>query len=118
MLEDDGSLGVYVHVPFCERVCPYCDFPVVGVGRRGPDREDEYVEALLCELDLARVPLSGRRLSSVYLGGGTPSLLRPDAVGRIVTAVRAAFVDDGSVEVTLEANPGTTERASPSTTEC
>jgi oxygen-independent coproporphyrinogen-3 oxidase len=111
MLEDDGSLGVYVHVPFCERVCPYCDFPVVGVGRRGPDREDEYVEALLCELDLARVPLSGRRLSSVYLGGGTPSLLRPDAVGRIVTAVRAAFVDDGSVEVTLEANPGTTERA-------
>jgi oxygen-independent coproporphyrinogen-3 oxidase len=111
MLEDDGTLGVYVHVPFCERICPYCDFAVVALGRRGPGREDEYVEAVVAELDRVRAPLSRRRLSSVYLGGGTPSLLRPDAVARIVSAVRAAFVDDGSVEVTLEANPGTTERS-------
>jgi oxygen-independent coproporphyrinogen-3 oxidase len=111
MLEDDGTVGVYVHVPFCERVCPYCDFAVVAVGRRGVAREDEYVDAVLTELDRVGAPLSERRLSSVYLGGGTPSLLRPDAVARIVAAVRAAFVDDGSVEVTLEANPSTTERS-------
>jgi oxygen-independent coproporphyrinogen-3 oxidase len=109
MLEDDGTVGVYVHVPFCERVCPYCDFAVVALGRRGMAQEDEYVEAVLTELERVGGPLSGRRLTSVYLGGGTPSLLRPDAVARIVGAVRAAFVDDDIVEVTLEANPGTTE---------
>lgn len=111
MLEDDGTLGVYVHVPFCERVCPYCDFPVVRLARRAPCPEDAYLRAVLTELELVREPLAGRRLVSVYLGGGTPSLLSPDAVEQLVAALRGAFPDRGEPEVTLEANPGTTERS-------
>jgi oxygen-independent coproporphyrinogen-3 oxidase len=107
---DDGSLGVYVHVPFCERVCPYCDFAVVAARRLAPEREEEYVGALLAELGLRAPGLAGRRLASVYLGGGTPSLLRPESIERIVAAVTQAFAAQGPIEVTLEMNPGTTER--------
>ena len=107
---DDGGLGVYVHVPFCERVCPYCDFAVVAARRLGREREDAYVAALLAELAL-RAPVYGRRpLASLYLGGGTPSLLRPESIARIVAAVHDAFPARGPGEVTLEMNPGTTER--------
>ncbi len=107
---DDGCLGVYVHVPFCERVCPYCDFAVVAARRLARDREDAYVAALLGELALQQPALEGRPLASLYLGGGTPSLLRPESIARIVQAVRDAFPARGPVEVTLEMNPGTTER--------
>lgn len=108
-------VGVYVHVPFCERVCPYCDFAVVGVRRLAPEREASYVEALLAELALRQGAFAGRPLASVYLGGGTPSLLTPQSVARLVEAVRKAFSTesdgaDGQPEVTLEVNPGTLER--------
>ncbi len=73
----DASVGVYVHVPFCERVCPYCDFAVVAAGDLDPEVEWRYVDAVLRELELRRVAISGRSLASLYLGGGTPSLLRP-----------------------------------------
>ena len=107
---EDGSVGVYVHVPFCERVCPYCDFAVVAARRLAPAREDAYVAALLAELAL-RAPAWDRRvLASLYLGGGTPSLLRPASIARLVAAAKAAFPARGPVEVTLEMNPGTTER--------
>jgi oxygen-independent coproporphyrinogen-3 oxidase len=109
---DPGSssrdLGVYVHVPFCERVCPYCDFAVVGVGRLGRARETAYVDALLRELELwlerHAALLGGRALETVYLGGGTPSLLSPGSVARILAALRSAFAGAPS-EVTLEVNP-------------
>lgn len=107
---DDGTVGVYVHVPFCERVCPYCDFAVVAARRLDPAREEAYLTALLAELAQRAPAWGGRELASVYLGGGTPSLLRPESVARIVAAVRGAFPARGPVEVTLEANPGTTER--------
>jgi oxygen-independent coproporphyrinogen-3 oxidase len=112
----DGStapdLGVYVHVPFCERVCPYCDFAVEAVGTLAREVETGFVDLLLRDLDLAieRFGVEGRRLATLYLGGGTPSLLSPGSVERVIGAVRARFAG-APEEVTLELNPGATEIA-------
>jgi oxygen-independent coproporphyrinogen-3 oxidase len=113
---DDRRIGVYVHVPFCERVCPYCDFAVVAARPLTADRERAYVDALLAELarraaDFAAPGGAPRALASLYFGGGTPSLLAPRSVARLVAAARAQFPPDGPVETTLEVNPSTTERA-------
>jgi oxygen-independent coproporphyrinogen-3 oxidase len=110
---DDGCVGVYVHVPFCERVCPYCDFAVEPAPRLPPAREQAFVAGVLAELAL-RAPAfdaPARPLVSLYFGGGTPSRLAPASIARIAAAVRAAFPGAGDPEVTLEMNPGTTERA-------
>ncbi len=117
---DDGSLGLYVHVPFCERICPYCDFAVVAARRLSPGDEDRYVAALLAELAARSHEFRGRRLETLYLGGGTPSLLRPESVARIAEAARTAFPDPAGPqadaasralrEFTLEVNPSTLER--------
>jgi oxygen-independent coproporphyrinogen-3 oxidase len=107
---EDPTVGVYLHVPFCERICPYCDFPVVAARALGRAEEERYVAALLAELEGRREAFAGRRLASIYLGGGTPSLLTPGSVSRLLGSVRAAFPGDPE-EVTLEANPSTTERA-------
>jgi len=108
---DDGAVGVYVHWPFCERVCPYCDFAVIAARR--PDRalEDRVASAIRRELEARRADFAGRRLASIYLGGGTPSLCRPETIAVLVAAVRTAFPTDASmpVETTLELNPSTTE---------
>lgn len=103
-------VALYVHVPFCVARCPYCDFVVLpGAAARGPrNRRGEYLDALLIELELRAAP--GSNLASVYLGGGTPSLLGADAVARIIVAAREWFGVDGGAEVTLEANPGPDER--------
>jgi oxygen-independent coproporphyrinogen-3 oxidase len=105
-----ATVGVYVHVPFCARVCPYCDFAVVGVRALAPDLEARYVDGLLRELERRRGAFAGHRLASLYLGGGTPSLCRPESIGRIVRAVCAAFPGAEPVETTLEVNPSTLER--------
>jgi oxygen-independent coproporphyrinogen-3 oxidase len=103
------DLGVYIHVPFCERICPYCDFAVVAARPLTPASEDDYVETLLRELESRRRDFEGRELATVYLGGGTPSLLRPESVARLIDAVRATFPGEPE-EVTLEVNPSTLER--------
>ncbi|HEY8494271.1 MAG TPA: radical SAM family heme chaperone HemW [Myxococcota bacterium] len=113
---DDGRVGVYVHVPFCERVCPYCDFAVVAARPLAPDRERAYVDALLLELARRAPDFAGpgggpRPLASLYFGGGTPSLLAPESLARLVSAVHAQFPAEGPVEITLEVNPSTVERA-------
>ena len=100
-------MGVYVHVPFCERICPYCDFAVIS-GLPGP-REERTVAALVAEIQGRAVGWGPARLETVYLGGGTPSLLRPESVARILEAARTVFPGDPE-EVTLEVNPSTTER--------
>ena len=98
------QLGVYIHYPYCRKLCPYCDFAVTVVPRAGAPHE-AYVEALLAEL-AAAPPLPERRLVSIYLGGGTPSLLPPPLIGRLVAAARERFAAlDAALEVTLEANP-------------
>ncbi|HKJ24543.1 MAG TPA: radical SAM family heme chaperone HemW [Myxococcota bacterium] len=107
----DRDVGVYLHVPFCERVCPYCDFAVEAARPLAPEREDEYVAALLAELAARRGDFAGLALATIYLGGGTPSLLEPRSVARLVAAVRDAFDGAAPGEVTLEVNPSTVERA-------
>jgi oxygen-independent coproporphyrinogen-3 oxidase len=105
------DVGVYVHVPWCERVCPYCDFAVVAARTVPRDFEERYVDALCAELGARRDRFEGRALASLYLGGGTPSLLRAGSVARIADAVRAAFPSDAPPEFTLEVNPSSLERA-------
>ncbi len=108
---DDGALGVYVHLPFCERICPYCDFAVVRAHPLGEAVETRYLDALLAELALRRDDFAGRPLRTLYLGGGTPALLRPESVARLLGAIRDAFPPDAEPpETTLEVNPSTLER--------
>jgi oxygen-independent coproporphyrinogen-3 oxidase len=105
----DADVGVYVHIPFCERVCPYCDFAVVAARSLSEALESRYVDALLEEFEQRQADFADRRLASLYLGGGTPSLLRPDSIARIAGAVRRAF--PGAGEITLELNPSSVERS-------
>lgn len=108
------DLGVYVHVPFCEHVCPYCDFAVEAAKNLDAPARSAFVELLLRELDLLRerfaAELAGRRLATVYVGGGTPSLLEPGEVERLLQALVGAFGNPPD-EVTLELNPGQVEIA-------
>lgn len=97
--------ALYVHVPFCSQKCPYCDFNTYAVPRVP---EAEYIAALLTEVGaFARDSrFAGRELSSIFFGGGTPSLLSPEAIGRIVGTASSHFPLVAGAEVTLEANPG------------
>ena len=113
---DDGQVGVYLHLPFCERICPYCDFAVIAANRVTSEMQTRYTRGLLAELALRQRDFEGRTLSSIYLGGGTPSLFAPARLGELIRAVRAAFpptldVEDARAEpeITLEVNPSTTE---------
>jgi oxygen-independent coproporphyrinogen-3 oxidase len=106
-----ADVGVYVHVPWCERICPYCDFAVLRARELSAAQEQRYADALCAELDARRARYAGRPLASLYLGGGTPSLLRAETIARVVASVRAAFPPAGDVEITLEVNPSTLERA-------
>ncbi len=107
-----ADLGIYVHIPFCEHVCPYCDFSVEAVGQLDRELERAYVALLLRELELARAALrerlEGRRLATVYFGGGTPSLLQAASIERLLRAFSEAFRGSPE-EVTLELNPGILE---------
>ena len=106
----DADLGLYVHVPFCEHVCPYCDFDVIGVRRLAQRDESEFVELVLREFALARERVAGREVATVYFGGGTPALLSPASIGRLLAAF-AAELRFASPEITVELNPGQLEVA-------
>lgn len=104
-------LALYVHFPWCVRKCPYCDFN--SHESRGGIPEADYLAALIADLD-ATLPLLGdRKFSSVFFGGGTPSLMAAESVASLLSACRQRrlFADDDVCEVTLEANPGTVEAA-------
>jgi oxygen-independent coproporphyrinogen-3 oxidase len=106
------DLGVYAHVPFCERICPYCDFAVVRAPALARDREDAFVAALIAEFERRLPDFEATQLASLYFGGGTPSRLRADSIARVIDFVCAAApAGADGVEVTLEVNPSTTERA-------
>lgn len=96
-----GWRGAYIHIPFCHRVCPYCDFAVVA-GR--DDLRDRYIDALITEIGMAE-PFSGGPLDAVSFGGGTPSRLTAGALARVLEALAARFGMAGDAEVSLEANP-------------
>lgn len=97
--------SVYVHFPWCLRKCPYCDFATRKI-EPSAIPHDAYADAVVAELDRRQPALEGRRLASVFFGGGTPSLWSADALGRVLEAIRTAFaetVDD--LEITVECNP-------------
>jgi putative oxygen-independent coproporphyrinogen III oxidase len=102
------SIALYVHMPWCVRKCPYCDFNSHQLKSAQPD--STYIDALLRDFDFELPRIAQRRIDSVFFGGGTPSLFQPDEYSRLLTELRRriAFADDA--EITLEANPGTIER--------
>jgi oxygen-independent coproporphyrinogen-3 oxidase len=102
-------LALYIHIPWCLKKCPYCDFN--SHERRGEIPEARYVDALLADLELALPSIWGRRVHTVFFGGGTPSLFAPESIDRILAGVRARVALAPDAEITLEANPGTFERA-------
>jgi putative oxygen-independent coproporphyrinogen III oxidase len=107
-LTDQAEVGVYVHWPYCARICPYCDFNVVRDRGRG---HAALFRAILADLTAQATHLGRRRLVSVFFGGGTPSLMDPDWAGEIIAAARALFEPAPDLEVTLEANPTDAEAA-------
>src|SRR5467141_4793989 len=100
-------LALYVHIPWCVKKCPYCD--VNSHQARGDVPERAYVEALITDLELALPDVWGRRVHSIFLGGGTPSLFSAAAVETLISAFRARLQLAADCEITLEANPGTFE---------
>src|SRR5438067_4336853 len=102
-------LALYVHIPWCVRKCPYCDFN--SHERADPLPETEYVAKLLGDLETLLPSVWGRRLVSIFIGGGTPSLFSPDAIDALLSGVRARMPVEPIAEITLEANPGTVEAA-------
>jgi oxygen-independent coproporphyrinogen-3 oxidase len=103
-------LSLYVHLPWCVRKCPYCDFN--SHVPKGALPEDEYVDALLDDLDhdlTTLMPGDARPVGTVFLGGGTPSLFRPESLGRLFAGLRARLAIPADAEITMEANPGTVE---------
>ncbi|HET8696283.1 MAG TPA: radical SAM family heme chaperone HemW, partial [Gammaproteobacteria bacterium] len=106
-LERLPPLSLYVHLPWCVRKCPYCDFN--SYESRGALPDEAYVDALLRDLDSELGFMRGRTIESVFIGGGTPSLFPGPAIGRLLEGIRARVTLAAAVEVTLEANPGAVE---------
>ncbi|WP_207060558.1 radical SAM family heme chaperone HemW [Motiliproteus sp. SC1-56] len=114
MVSQDGAallppLGLYVHVPWCVRKCPYCDFN--SHAQRGDLPEDDYLAALLQDLEAEAREAGGRPLSSIFIGGGTPSLMSAEFYRRLLDGIEERFPGVRDQEITLEANPGTFEQA-------
>lgn len=101
-LATDAPIGVYIHVPFCAHICPYCDFTTYA----GKDNLiPAYVDAVVREIELRAGEAGNRPAATVYIGGGTPSLLSPAQIDRILTAVRSHLDVLPGAEITMEANP-------------
>ncbi|WP_416222193.1 radical SAM family heme chaperone HemW [Sphaerotilus sp.] len=102
-------LGLYIHLPWCLRKCPYCDFNSHEAASGGHP-EAAYLDALRADLEAALPLVWGRHVQSIFIGGGTPSLFSPEGIERLLSDVRALMPLAPGCEVTLEANPGTFER--------
>ena len=106
---ETAAFGVYVHWPFCLSKCPYCDFN--SHVRHAAIDEDRFARAFAREIETTAARVPGRQVSSVFLGGGTPSLMRPETVGAVLDAIAKHWRLDDGVEITLEANPTSVESA-------
>ena len=103
-------MAIYVHWPYCARICPYCDFNVMRDRGRVAEQA-ALVEAILADME-AQATLTGpRRLASIFFGGGTPSLMAPEAVAAVIDRARTLFPPRAALEITLEANPTDAEAA-------
>ncbi|MBP6219884.1 MAG: oxygen-independent coproporphyrinogen III oxidase-like protein [Limnohabitans sp.] len=105
-------LSLYVHLPWCIKKCPYCDFNSheFRAGVDAPSTQDAYIDALFADLEASLPLIWGRSIQTVFLGGGTPSLFSPDAIDRLIGGIRARVRLAPDAEVTMEANPGTFEK--------
>jgi oxygen-independent coproporphyrinogen-3 oxidase len=103
-------LSLYIHFPWCERKCPYCDFNSHQVKDGGFD-EKRYIQALIADLQTELPNIWGRRVHTIFIGGGTPSLLSPAGLDELLSHVRALIPLEPHAEITLEANPGSVEAA-------
>ena len=104
-------LSLYVHLPWCVRKCPYCDFNSYTAGEDVPRKR--YVRALIDDIGREAGQAGDRPLESIFLGGGTPSFFPPDEIAEIIAAIRSSFRLADDVEITMEANPGTVESGAP-----
>ena len=103
-------LSLYVHLPWCLKKCPYCDFNSHGWAQQdGQLPEQRYLDALMADLEASLGMVWGRKVHSVFIGGGTPSLFSPQAIGQLISGLRARLPLEAGCEITLEANPGTFE---------
>ncbi len=107
MITASPPLSLYLHLPWCVKKCPYCDFNSHELRTAAP--VDSYVDALLADLEADLPMVWGRTLSSIFIGGGTPSLFPPAAIGRLLSAVAARIPLRPGAEITMEANPGALE---------
>ncbi|MEP6824442.1 MAG: radical SAM family heme chaperone HemW [Ramlibacter sp.] len=106
-------LSLYVHLPWCLKKCPYCDFnshELRDGGAAGVLPEQRYLDALMADLEAALPLVWGRAVHSIFIGGGTPSLFSPKAIDRLLGDIRARLKLDADCEITMEANPGTFEK--------
>ena len=101
----DSPVEIYIHIPFCVKKCDYCDFLS---GPSGPKEQAAYVQALLREIDAVKEG-QGRSVSSIFIGGGTPSVLDERFIGEILNKIREKFQIQGDAEITIEVNPGTAD---------
>jgi len=109
---EQPPLSLYVHLPWCVRKCPYCDFNSYTAGDDAP--REKYVAALLIDLETEAHRATGRQLISVFLGGGTPSFFTPSQIAAVLDRIDDLFDLAPDVEITMEANPGTIECGDPS----
>ncbi|MBA3695453.1 MAG: oxygen-independent coproporphyrinogen III oxidase-like protein [Methylotenera sp.] len=111
-LTNPPPLSLYIHIPWCVKKCPYCDFNSHESRHKNGDiPESTYVDALIADLELATPKVWGRKLRSIFFGGGTPSLFSADSIDRIISHVRMLTPLEFDAEITLEANPGTVDAA-------
>ena len=101
-------LGLYIHIPWCIKKCPYCDFNSHAFEQSFP--EQEYINALLDDLKNDLTYVQGRTLQSIFIGGGTPSLFSPDSFSYLLGTIESLIPFCEDIEITLEANPGTFEQ--------
>ena len=102
-------LSLYVHFPWCVKKCPYCDFNSHAVDGNSAIPEARYIDALIRDLELSLPLIWGRRIHTIFFGGGTPSLLSPNGFERLISEIRSRSGLEADAEITLEANPGTFE---------
>ncbi len=107
MFSSNPPLGLYIHLPWCEKKCPYCDFNSYQADGTIPERE--YVDALLNDLEQDLPLVWGRGVDSIFIGGGTPSLFSADAIERLFSGLRALINFSPAIEITLESNPGSAD---------
>jgi putative oxygen-independent coproporphyrinogen III oxidase len=102
-------LSLYVHLPWCIKKCPYCDFNSHEQAKDGP-QEKRYIDAVIADLEAALPLIWGRNIHSIFIGGGTPSLFSPESIDRLLGDIRARLRLEADCEITMEANPGTFEK--------